>query len=85
MDKKILFRETVDVMNFTEKDNKGVSGEMKKKYVMQLMKDVITSKYDESTWVDNEEIVESFIEIIIGISKKYIKLDINKAIKRCCF
>jgi hypothetical protein len=84
MDKKILFRETVEVMNFTEKDNKNVSGEMKKKYVMQLMQGIITDRYGEETWIQNEEIVESFIEIIIGISKKYIKLDINK-LKRCCF
>ena len=83
--KKILFRETIEIMNFTEKDNKGASGHMKKQYVMQLMQDIITNRYGEDTWIENEEIVESFIEIAIGISKKYIKLDLNKAVRRCCF
>jgi len=85
VDKKVLFRETVEVMNVTEKENKGLSGKLKKQYVMQLMRDVITNQYGEDAWEEHEELIESFIEIAIGISKKDLLLKINKTLRHCCF
>jgi hypothetical protein len=85
VDKKVLFRETVEVMNVTEKENKGLSGKLKKQYVMELMQDVITNQYGEDAWEEHEELIESFIEIAIGISKKDLLLKINKTLRHCCF
>lgn len=85
INQQILFQKTVETMNMVEKENKGLSGLLKKKYVLQLLEHLITQQYGQETWLDNEDLVESFIEIIIQISHKEILLNINKQIRECCY
>ena len=84
MNKTQLFRKTVGVMADVEQEHKGLSGVMKKKFVLLLMKTLITKKYGERAWEDHEDLIHSFIEIGIGISKKYISLNFNKKLRAPC-
>ena len=85
VDKKNLFRITAETMNGVEKENKGVSGRVKKKFVMQVMEGIVTDNYGFEAWEDHRELIEDFVEIAIDISKKEIMVNLNKTIRRCCF
>ena len=65
---------TLKYVNFVEKEYNYLDGKDKKEKVINLIKEEIS----EDRYNDLSNIINDFIEIYIGLSKGYIKLNINK-------
>ena len=69
---------TLKYVNFVEKKYDYLQGKYKKEKVINIIKEEI----GEDRYNDLSNIINDFIEVYIGLSKGYIKLNINK--KRNC-
>jgi len=75
----------LDLMHTVEKDCNHLTGYQKKSRVIKLFRDIATDHFGDVSWLLNyEPVIHDLIDFIISLSKKDIKLHLNKA-KRCCF
>lgn len=77
----------LDLMEMIESQNKTskLTGEEKRDRVIQLFSDIVTDQFGENTWIlQFKPIIPTLIEFIVSISRKDIKIQLNK-VKRCCF
>ena len=67
-------------------DKKISTGENKKKFVMDMVREMVVSRFGEEIWDEKyEDVVSGFIEIVIILSKSNALKSINKEIRKCCF
>lgn len=79
-----IFQDVISLMNDIEK--KLTNGENKKKFVIEVMREMIVSSYGEEIWKNKyEDVVSGFIDIVVVMSRADMLSDINRTIKRCCF
>ena len=77
----------LDLMETVERNSKTtkMTSEQKKETVILLFREIIMKHFSEDTWLLNfEPIIPTLLEFIVSISKKDIKIQLNK-VKRCCF
>jgi hypothetical protein len=77
----------LDLMETVERNSKTtkMTSEQKKETVILLFREIIMKQFSEDTWLLNfEPIIPTLLEFIVSISKKDIKIQLNK-VKRCCF
>ena len=84
MDTFEVFQECIALMSDIEK--RLTAGENKKKFVMDVMREMIVISYGEEVWEKKyKDMVSGFIEIVVVMSRSDMLLNINRTIKRCCF
>ena len=77
----------LDLMHEIEHECKTsqLTGEQKEDKVLEIFKAIVINEFGEDSWLLLfEPLVPELIDFIVSISRKDIKLQLNK-VKRCCF
>lgn len=77
----------LEIMHEIEHECKALpmSGEQKKDRAVEIFKAIVINEFGEDSWLlIFEPIIPELIDFIVSISRKDIKLQLNK-VKRCCF